>query len=122
MHPRQISDLVRGGMGQNSQNTNKIKKKKKKKKNALPNRNIEGKMKIDNIGSTNNNKVEGLTHHVLSSSTKISSKITFPFCSVIQILLTKISIPQFFETHLNLLEYLFWIFSILFVASAENAV
>ena len=125
LHSSQISDLVRGDGSQKSQNANSLKKrKKKKKKPGFPNRNIDNKMKIDNIGhgSTNNNKVEGLTHHVLSSSTsKILSKITFPLCcSVIQILITKLSTHQFFPKYRDLSEYLFWIVYVLSFAFATN--
>ena len=91
MHPSQISDLVGSGTSQVSPHTNKNKKKKRKRKDSNVNRNINKKMKMDNVrsGVTNskNMPVEGLTHHVLSSSGKISSSITFSFFSVIQILI-----------------------------------
>ena len=101
-HPSQISDLVGSGTSRNSQNTNKIKKKERNRKKSHPNsRNVNNKMKIDNVrsGVTNNKNtaVEGLTHHVLSSSTKISSSsIAFFFFPVIQILLPITTLPHFY--------------------------
>ena len=128
-HPSQISDLVRSGKQKNNKNRNKIKEGNRKLRPLFPNSNTESEIKTNNIqrqGSTNNNnKVEGLTHHVLSSSsTKISSQLArFPVFSVIEeMLLKRISIPNFVARYQNLSEYLFWIFSVLFLVSTINSV
>ena len=99
MHPSQISDLVGSGTSQISPHTKKNKKKKRKRKDSNVNSNINNKMKMDNVRSgvtnTKNMPVEGLTHHVLSSSSKISSSITFSFFSVIQIVIPIVTmLPQ----------------------------
>ena len=124
-HQSQISDLVRGGKGQkNRSNRNKIKQEKRKNRPSFPNRSsADGKnMNTDNVrqGSTNNknNKVEGLTHHVLSSSTKMSSNVVvLPLDTVIQMLLNKISIPHFVVVYIKFSEHLFWALSAAFLAT-----
>ena len=122
MRSNQISDLVRGGKFHKSQSRSESKHNRP----SFPNKPKNKKSKTDIVqqGSTNNNnnKVEGLTHHGVSSSAKLfSSKFTsFPVSSVIQMLIIKrISIPHFVVTRYPniLLEYLFWIFSVLFLAS-----
>ena len=124
-HQSQISDLVRGGKGQkNRSNRNKIKQEKRKNRPSFPNRSsADGKnMNTDNVrqGSTNNknNKVEGLTHHVLSSSSKISSNVVvLPLDTVIQMLLNKISIPHFVVGYIKFSEHLFWALPAAFLAT-----
>lgn len=124
-HQSQISDLVRGGKGQkNRSNRNKIKQEKRKNRPSFPNRSsADGKnMNTENVrqGSTNNknNKVEGLTHHVLSSSTKMSSNVVvLPLDTVIQMLLNKISIPHFVVVYIKFSEHLFWALSAAFLAT-----
>ena len=125
MQSNQISDLVRGGKYHKGQSSSESKEKEwKPNRPSFQNKPKNKKPKTDIVqqGSTNNNKVEGLTHHGVSSSSKLfSSQFTsFPVSSVIQLLIIKrISIPHFVVARYPniLLEYLFWIFSVLFLTS-----